>query len=151
MIRYMSNVIEFPAPPVTAWARVAAEVRAATARANLEQAALAKAAAISTSTLSRRFKPQRKEDAFRVDELERIASALGVSVTEFFATVDQRGPDDGGKSHLGESNPGPSHYKAINQCETPHLSRDVIPIRRGITPARKPVAAPVPHPVRQPA
>jgi transcriptional regulator with XRE-family HTH domain len=112
MIPHMSNVIEFPAPPVTAWARVAAEVRAATARANLEQAALAKAAAISKSTLSRRFKPQRKEDAFRVDELERIAGALGISVTAFFATVDgQRGPDDDGGSRLTESNRRPSHYR----------------------------------------
>ena len=107
----ISNVIEFPAPPSTSWELVAAEVRAACARAGLDQAALAKLSGMTTSTMSRRFKPQREQDSFRVDELEKIARTLGISVRAFFATVDQNGPDDGGSSRPGESNPRPSHYE----------------------------------------
>ncbi|MCV7205270.1 helix-turn-helix transcriptional regulator [Mycolicibacterium peregrinum] len=93
----MTNVIDFPKPLSDGWKRVAAEVRAEVARANLKQSQLSELTGISTSTLNRRLSPKVERDSFQVFELERIASVLGVDMKKFFASVDDgRGPDDGG-------------------------------------------------------
>lgn len=81
-------------------------------RADVSQQKLAAATGIPQSTLHRRLKAREERDSFTVDELEKIARALGVSIADFFASADPdpHDPEDGG-SRLGESNPRPIHYE----------------------------------------
>jgi transcriptional regulator with XRE-family HTH domain len=91
----MSKVVNLP-DRSTVRARVAAEVRAEMARADISQLRLAAATGIPQSTLNRRLKPQSERDAFNIDELEKIADALGVNAVLFFRAEWEQGPDDGG-------------------------------------------------------
>lgn len=100
----MSNVIALPNRNSTR-ARVAAEVRAEIARAGASQLAVAKATGIAHSTLNRKLNAKEERDTFNVDELDRIAQALSVPISKFFASVDDgRGPDDGG-THASVNKP----------------------------------------------
>lgn len=112
---------------------VAAEVRAEIAFANASQLAIAKATGIAHSTLNRKLNAKLERDVFDVDELERIAHVLRVPITRFFRTTPSRGPDDGGSSRLGESNPGPSHYREPVEVPNRTLSSsNVLPIERHV-------------------
>lgn len=65
---------------------VAGEVRAAMARANVTQQALANSLGVSAGTLSERLAGRRP---FTTDELEQVGYALGVDPFSFFsARVD---------------------------------------------------------------
>ena len=55
---------------------VAAEVRAAAGRAGLKQSELARLASMKATSMNRKWN---SETAFTVDELMRIADALGIS------------------------------------------------------------------------
>lgn len=93
----MSKVIYLP-DRTAARSKVAAEIRAEIGRAGLNEVKVAAAAGIAQSTLNRKLKPKSEADSLTVDELERIADVLGVSVGTFFRTADSSpdGDDDGG-------------------------------------------------------
>lgn len=104
----VSRMTVTPMPSRTSTrALVAGEVRAWMARRDVLQNQLAEATGITTATLSRRLKAREERDSFTVDELDKIAAALRVPITQFFQWVDER-PDP---SNPGESNPGPIHYE----------------------------------------
>jgi transcriptional regulator with XRE-family HTH domain len=65
-------------------------------RADISQLRLARITGIPQSTLSRKLKARAERDALDVDELERIADALGVGVAVFFRNEDDHHPDGGG-------------------------------------------------------
>jgi len=65
------------------------EVRAQMARSRVAQLELADRTGIAQSTLSRRLNPRKEEDTFRIGELETIADALGVPVSQFFTGLSK--------------------------------------------------------------
>ena len=69
--------------PMTKY-QVAAEVRAAMARASKRQNVVALATGRSQSYISRRLTG---EQPFDIDDLDRVAALLDVPITDFFATV----------------------------------------------------------------
>ncbi|OZC80597.1 hypothetical protein CH274_15620 [Rhodococcus sp. 06-418-5] len=72
--------------------RVAAEVRAEAARAGVSQNRLAQLTGLSQSNLSRKMKALRP---FDIDELEAIATVLGVDVASFFGGTQKDPRPDG--------------------------------------------------------
>ena len=91
----MSEVLEMP-DRTSARGKLAAEVRAEAARAGISQNKLAHLTGISQSTINRKFKGQKP---FDIDDLEKIANVLGITVAHFFGVVDKNprpdGPDGG--------------------------------------------------------
>ena len=92
----MGNVLQLPGRS-SANALVAAKVRAEMGRVNVSQLRLSALTGIPHSTLNRRLKPAARRDSFSIEELDRIAHALGVPLTKFFTTTNHRpdGDDDG--------------------------------------------------------
>jgi predicted XRE-type DNA-binding protein len=76
----MSTLRVVPARPTGLVEQVAAEVRAQMARAQISQHQLAEILEIPQSSVSKRL---RGKIAFRVDELEKLAAALGVHPAAF--------------------------------------------------------------------